>query len=175
MILAELLAGIVKIPSALDDTLEIKGLALDNRKIKSGYVFLAVLGAVTHGLKYAQQAVESGATLIIYDSAGSEGFELGALSCNLLEVKKLTLMVGLIADHFYQSPSKKLNVIGITGTNGKTTCSQFLAQLMPECGVIGTLGWGEQSALKSTLNTTPDALTVQEMLSDFVVSKKRPC
>ncbi len=85
----------------------------------------------------------------------------------------LASKLGCIADRFYQSPSKKLEVIGVTGTNGKTTCSQFLLQLIPECGVIGTLGWGVNQRLKETVNTTPDALAVQDMLAHFVALKKQ--
>jgi UDP-N-acetylmuramoyl-L-alanyl-D-glutamate--2,6-diaminopimelate ligase len=171
--LAELLAGLCDEPVNLDRDFEIKGIALDSRKVERGFVFIAVAGATQHGLIYVKQAVENGAKAIIYDPQGSEGLIVGHLDSYQLAVSDLGLKLGRIADRFYQSPSRALNVIGITGTNGKTTCSQFLSQLLPECGVIGTLGWGGESDLKQTLNTTPDALAVQEMLKTFVSLKKQ--
>jgi len=172
MIITELMDGLVCNP-LLKDLTDIKGLALDSRKVKKGFVFIAVDGAIEHGLVYARQALENGAFAIIYESQGSEGFELGLFDCYKLQVNDLALKLGCVADRFYRSPSKELDVIAVTGTNGKTTCSQFLQQLMPDSGVIGTLGWGEKGELNKTLNTTPDALDVQQILADFVRLKKK--
>uniref|UniRef100_UPI001178BCCC UDP-N-acetylmuramoyl-L-alanyl-D-glutamate--2, 6-diaminopimelate ligase n=1 Tax=Crenothrix polyspora TaxID=360316 RepID=UPI001178BCCC len=67
----------------------------------------------------------------------------------------------------------RIDVIGITGTNGKTSCSHFLSQLLDDCAIIGTLGWGERGALHQTLNTTPDAVSVQRMLFELLGNGKR--
>jgi len=171
MILTELLQGLLDHPIEKQKT-DIKGIALDSRKVKKDFVFIAVDGAIEHGLIYAQTAIENGAFAIVYESKGSDAFSLDALNCDKIEVKNLATKLGVIADRFYQSPSKQLDVIGVTGTNGKTTCSQFLLQLLPESGVIGTLGWGEKGGLNKTVNTTPDALDVQQILSGFVDLKK---
>ena len=173
MNLAELLDGLADDSSKLDESIEIKGIALDSRRIKTGFVFIAVAGAVKHGLVYLHQAIENGASAVIYEIQGSESYSLEKLSIYQLPIADLSLKLGCIANRFYQSPSKKLDVIGITGTNGKTSCSQFLLQLLPDCSVIGTLGWGEKEALEQTLNTTPDALDVQSMLAEFVNTKKK--
>ena len=173
MNLAKLLGGLVNDSSVLDSAIEVKGIALDSRKIQAGFAFIAVAGAVEHGLVYAQQAMEKGASIIIYEPRGSDAFALNELDCYQIAVKELGSKLGDIANRFYQSPSRSLDVIGITGTNGKTSCSQFLSQVMPESGVIGTLGWGEDGALKQTINTTPDALAVQEMLAEFVGQNKK--
>lgn len=167
MNLIQLLDGLVNDLSMLDSKKEIKGLTLDSREIKEGFVFVAVAGANKHGLFYLPQALKNGAYAVIYDPQGSEGFIQKELTSSLFALKDLDLKLGIMASRFYQSPSKKLDVIGITGTNGKTTCSQFLLQLIPESGVIGTLGWGRHCALIETLNTTPDILAVQKMLADF--------
>jgi len=172
MILIELLQGLIDSSIEKQKT-EIKGIALDSRKVKKDFVFIAVAGAMEHGLIYAQKAIENGAFAIVYESKGSETFSLDTLNCDKIEVKGLATKLGVIADRFYQSPSKQLDVIGVTGTNGKTTCSQFLLQLIPESGVIGTLGWGEKGVLNKTVNTTPDALDVQQILSGFVDLKKK--
>jgi len=172
MILVELLDGLIDDPE-VKSAIDIKGIALDSRKVKKDFVFIAVAGAVEHGLVYAKQAIEKGAFAIIYEAQGSDRFALEQFDCCKLEVKGLSLKLGRIADRFYQSPSKVVDVIGVTGTNGKTTCSQFLLQLIPDSGVIGTLGWGENGVLNKTLNTTPDALDVQQILADFVALKKK--
>ncbi len=173
MNLTDLLNGLSDEPVSLEKDFEIKGIALDSRKIEQGFVFIAVAGAIQHGLVYAKQAVEKGAAAIVYDPQGSEGLLIDQINSYQLAVSGLGLKLGQIADRFYQSPSRALNVIGITGTNGKTTCSQFLSQLLPECGVIGTLGWGARNELQQTLNTTPDALAVQEILKAFVDLRKQ--
>jgi len=173
MILAELLGGLVVGHLLTKNVTDIKGIALDSRKVEKGFAFIAVTGAIEHGLVYASKAIEQGACVIIYDPKGSEDFAVEPLDCDAFAVEDLSLKLGCIADRFYNSPSKSIEVIGVTGTNGKTSCSQFLAQLIPECGVIGTLGWGEQGALNETVNTTPDALDVQQILAGFLVLKKK--
>jgi len=172
MNITELLDGLLEDPLEINIA-DIKGIALDSRKVKKDFVFLAVAGAVEHGLVYAKKAIENGAVAIVYEAKGSEKFSLALFDCYKVEVKGLAEKLGVIADRFYQSPSKKMDVIGITGTNGKTTCSQFLAQLIPDSAVIGTLGWGEQGELNKTLNTTPDALDIQHILACFVAQKKK--
>lgn len=173
MNLAELFDGLVDIPSKLDSRIEISGIALDSRKVKKGFIFIAVAGALQHGLAYVQQAVKNGANSVIYDPQGSESYMADQLGIFQLSVNGLGTKLGAIADRFYRSPSRKIDVIGVTGTNGKTSCSQFLFQLLPECGIIGTLGWGVSGHLKHTSNTTPDALAIQEILAGFVELKKQ--
>lgn len=175
MNLTELLAGIVDTHklSLAESKIEIKGLSLDSRKIKQGFVFIAVSGSAQHGLLFIQQAIKNGAFTVIYDSQGSESFRLNELNIVSIPVNNLDSKLGNIANRFYQSPSTKLDVIGVTGTNGKTTCNQFLLQILPECGVIGTLGWGVKGALKETINTTPDAVAIHQMLADFVRLNKK--
>ena len=173
MNLSELLKGITEETVNAEYNFVIEGLTLDSREVKKGFVFIALYGSKDHGLKYAEQAIKSGALAVLYDPQGSEKFQLEKLNSPLFRVKELNLKLGLIADRFYQSPSEKIEVIGITGTNGKTTCSQFLLQLIPGCGVVGTLGWGSTESINKTINTTPDALTLQKILSYFVATQKQ--
>jgi UDP-N-acetylmuramoyl-L-alanyl-D-glutamate--2,6-diaminopimelate ligase len=145
---------------------DIAGLSLDSRKLAPGEAFIALAGANQHGLKYAAQALERGAAVILYDPAGGGAALATELNgAPLVAVENLGRKLGGLAADFYGHPSEKMKVFGITGTNGKTSCSQFLSQLLPDCGVIGTLGWGEWGKLSATLNTTPDALAVQQMLA----------
>lgn len=166
MKLAELLNPLLNWPSQL----EVTGLSLDSRQIETGNVFIALNGAKQHGMAYAAQAVERGAIAVIYEPDGWDGSLV--LNAEVVPVKGLAKQLGWIAAKFFDHPSQKLAVVGITGTNGKTSCSQLIAQGLDDCGVIGTLGWGEVGQLQPTLNTTPDALAVQTMLQHFKVAGK---
>ena len=151
----------------IDNDLNVSGLTLNSNEVVEGNVFIALNGVNHHGLSYAKSAVEKGAIAILFDSEDAEIADEFLADLNVLKISiaKLSELLGKIAARFYGEPSHKMNVIGITGTNGKTSCSQFLAQALENCGVIGTIGWGKYGQLKQTLNTTPDALAVQKMLT----------
>ncbi len=91
----------------------------------------------------------------------------------MIAVENLSMKLGDMAARFYGDPSGFMQVIGITGTNGKTSCSQFLSQMLDDCGIIGTLGWGEWGRLNKTVNTTPDALETQKILAELLKTKKK--
>ncbi len=169
MKLAELLEGFTDCAPDL----KILGLSLDSRQTGTGDAFIALNGAVQHGIGHAKQAITNGAAAVIYDPLGVDAQAIGSLSVPSVGLVDLAQKLGEIAARFYGNPSQAMNVIGVTGTNGKTTCSQLIAQALPACGVIGTLGWGEVGNLQATANTTPDALAVQSMLHEFVKQKKR--
>lgn len=160
--------------SNIADVLEVRGLVLDSRIVETGDLFIALAGAKQHGLAHINEVINKGACAVLFDPSG-EGNELaGAITdIPVILVENLGLVLGELAARFYGNPSKVLDVIGITGTNGKTSCSQFLGQLLDSCGIIGTLGWGEWGQLNKTVNTTPDALTVQQILAEFVKGKKQ--
>jgi len=156
--------------------LPITGLALDSRLVTSGNVFIALAGSKQHGLVHGKQAAEQGAAAIVYDPSGLENVKALAGQINgipVIAMENLALKLGEIAARFYGHPSRFMEVIGITGTNGKTSCSQFLGQLLDRCGIIGTLGWGEWGKLDQTLNTTPDALSIQRILAEFLTNNKQ--
>lgn len=152
----------------------INGLAIDSRLLARGNVFIALNGAYRHGLAHLWQAIDKGACAVIFDPAGG-GLQLAEQcgSVPMLAVDNLGLALGEIAARFYGHPSQFMTVIGITGTNGKTSCSQFLSQMLEACGIIGTLGWGEWGKLHKTINTTPDALSVQNMLASLLKDNKQ--
>ncbi len=168
MKLTELLDGVTE--SEVD--LDINGLELDSRKVQVGDAFIALRGATRHGIDHVAQAIANGAKAVIYDPAGLDAEICPDFSVVKVAVPDLSRHLGAIAARFYGYPSGKLAVVGITGTNGKTTCSQLIAQSIPECGVIGTLGWGEPERLLPTTNTTPDALAIHRMLQQFVEQHK---
>jgi UDP-N-acetylmuramoyl-L-alanyl-D-glutamate--2,6-diaminopimelate ligase len=156
-----------QISSIFDSNLNISDFTLNSNDVVEGCVFIALKGANHHGLNYAKSAVEKGAIAVLFDSEDVTLADEILTDLNVLKipVSELAKNMGEIAAHFYGEPSQKMNVIGITGTNGKTSCSQFLAQTLENCGAIGTIGWGKFGELKQTLNTTPDALAIQKMLA----------
>lgn len=150
-----------------DSDLEIADLTLNSKEVVQNSIFIALKGANHHGLNYANAAIENGAMAVLFDDEDAELAGKMLVDSNVLKISVADLAknLGEIAARFYGQPSHKMNVIGITGTNGKTSCSQFLAQVLENSGVIGTIGWGKLDNLQETLNTTPDALAVQKMLA----------
>lgn len=160
----------------VDGDITITGLALDSRLVAKGNAFIALSGSRQHGLMHVKQAVEQGAGAIIYDPCGVESLpEVCAQTVDIpmIAIENLGWRLGEIAAVYYGHPSRLMNVIGITGTNGKTSCSQFLGQLLDDCGIIGTLGWGEWGKTSKTLNTTPDALAVQQIMAELLANNKQ--
>jgi UDP-N-acetylmuramoyl-L-alanyl-D-glutamate--2,6-diaminopimelate ligase len=173
--LKELLSGLAFLTD--QDDMPIRGLVLDSRTVVHGDAFIALAGAKQHGLTHLEQAIGKGACAVIFDPAG-KGRQLAetlrpGLSTRvpMIAVDNLGLKLGELAGRFYGDPSKLMEVIGITGTNGKTSCSQFLSQMLDDCGIIGTLGWGQWGKLNKTLNTTPDALAIQKILAELIKDK----
>jgi UDP-N-acetylmuramoyl-L-alanyl-D-glutamate--2,6-diaminopimelate ligase len=176
MNLTELLDGIVETEreTLMFPLLEITGLTLDSRAVKSGDLFIAVSGTKQHGLAHIDQVIAKGAKAVLYDPAGeAANYVQKCQGIPVIPVVQLNDSLGELAARFYRHPSEHLAVIGITGTNGKTSCSQFLGQALDNSGIIGTLGWGTWGALNKTINTTPDVLTIQQILTEFVAENKK--
>jgi UDP-N-acetylmuramoyl-L-alanyl-D-glutamate--2,6-diaminopimelate ligase len=152
--------------------IEISGMTLDSRKVNAGDAFFALSGARQHGLAYAAEAVSAGAIVVIYDPDGCDEQNLPNDNVARIAVPRLDRYLGEIAARFYGHPSAHVAVIGVTGTNGKTTCTQLIAQALENCGVIGTLGWGSPQHMEATVNTTPDAPTIQKILKEFEIQGK---
>jgi UDP-N-acetylmuramoyl-L-alanyl-D-glutamate--2,6-diaminopimelate ligase len=124
--LPELLAGLAPLPPG--GAIAVHGLTLDSREVRAGVVFLAVPGIVRDGRGFIPEALARGAAAVLYEPGG--GFETPVAGVPVIAVPELRQRLGLIADRFYNSPSRRLCVIGVTGTNGKTTCTQLLAQAL---------------------------------------------
>jgi UDP-N-acetylmuramoyl-L-alanyl-D-glutamate--2,6-diaminopimelate ligase len=169
MRLDELVAELAKVNSHI----EITGLTVDSREVKPGFVFIALAGAMQHGLKHAQQAIDKGACVVIYDAAEQMGMNEINKDVEWIAIADLNFRLADIAARYYDYPSQNLAVIGITGTNGKTSCSQFLAQVLTDSMVIGTLGWGTWGNLKNTGYTTPNAVVLQSILAETLASGKK--
>lgn len=153
-------------------TITITGVQLDSRLLQKGDLFLACFGRNHDARDYIEEAIDSGVAAVFADSGGRwHGVQI-IRDTPVIAIDNLPAKISEIAARFYSRPSEKLTVIGITGTNGKTSCSHFIAQALTEmdfkCGVIGTLGYGTSGALKETQLTTPDAVFTQMALAEMV-------
>tara|TARA_R110001592_G_scaffold363371_1_gene685661 strand:- start:283211 stop:284701 length:1491 start_codon:yes stop_codon:yes gene_type:complete len=147
----------------------IQGLQLDSRKVQSGDLFLAVPGELHDGRQFIEQAVANGAVAVLAE-APVAGF-VDALPVPLVEIPELRFDVGALAARFFRHPSRDLHVVGVTGTNGKTTTTSLIAQLGrsqgQSCGVIGTLGALLDDSVADSVNTTPDPVSLQRQLAQW--------
>lgn len=145
------------------------GISCDSRRICPGEIFAAWPGFASDGRKHIDAAIARGASAVLYDS--SDGFELHAADVPAIGVTGLRELAGFIAHALYGKPSESLWMTGVTGTNGKTTVSQWIAAasgfLGERCAVIGTLGAGYPGEVGETLNTTPDVLALHRSLRRF--------
>jgi len=169
--LAWLLEGLC-IDGAVADV-EILGLATDSRSVRPGDLFLAGQGLRVHGLVHVEQALQRGALAVAWEPVADPHISSIAASLVLpaVAVAGLAQKTGVIADRFYAHPSRELHVIGVTGTDGKTSVSHFIAQALSteqqSCGLLGTLGYGVYGALQTPTHTTPDALRLHAEFAEL--------
>ena len=168
MQLSQLLHDIVRFKSEFDR--KIQGIKQDSRQLKPGDLFFAYPGNELDGRQFIQQALAAGAVAVL--SEPTDNLEPYLLDqAIIIPIKNLPNYLGIIASRFYGNPSKYLNIVGITGTNGKTSCGQLIAQALQlsgrSCGVIGTIGNGLVGHLESGNLTTPDAVELHQKLAEF--------
>lgn len=175
MDLVDLLEGVGEKPAL---RAPVVGLSLDSRTLRTGEVFFALPGSRCHGLTHGEQAIRHGASAIVYDPAGGGTALADALQGRIFlhPVAALGQELGFIASRYFGDPSQRLETIGVTGTNGKTSCTHFIAQALgtsKPCAVMGTLGWGKPGELGPTLNTTPDPIALHGALALLVERRFR--
>ncbi|MBU6459943.1 MAG: UDP-N-acetylmuramoyl-L-alanyl-D-glutamate--2,6-diaminopimelate ligase [Proteobacteria bacterium] len=146
-------------------------LEVDSRRVLPGDTFLAYPGEVQDGRTFIGQAIAKGAASIIWEQLGYEWPKTWQVQN--VGVMNLKQHLGQIASIFYKNPSHELYCIGITGTNGKTSCCHWIAQALTatgkRCALIGTLGNGFPDQLLPTQNTTPDTLLLHGLLKEYLV------
>ncbi|TVP59758.1 MAG: UDP-N-acetylmuramoyl-L-alanyl-D-glutamate--2,6-diaminopimelate ligase [Halomonadaceae bacterium] len=166
--LISLLRETVTVPSVLD--VRIHGLSSDSRELRSGDAFIAVAGTSGDAWDHVPEAVARGAAAVLLDVASPAAcYEWqGAL---IVPVPDLKRWQAALADRFYDSPSQSLSVVGVTGTNGKTSVTRFLTQLLNGAGVttasIGTLGYGFPGQETPASHTTPGPVRLQRLLAGY--------
>ncbi len=176
MSLGELLGSFAEVPAPWAN-LAVTGLASDSRNVQPGDLFFAVRGGQRHGLEFLATVKAAGAVAVVWEPPWDSWFPVDD-ALPLLAAPELRQKMGLIANRFYDEPSRRLRVIGITGTDGKTSCAHFLAQALSDaesgpCGILGTLGVGVHGQTEPSLHTTPDPLAVQRWLADLVAEGRR--
>jgi len=163
--LAELLRDYADAPP-----MPIHGIASDSRQLGEGFLFLACQGISSHGLDYLADARAAGVSAIAFDA--STGSALEGTDVPVFAVENLAAKLGEIANRFYGRPSEQLRVVGVTGTNGKTTVAWLITQcaaiLGERCGYLGTLGYGVDELSDSGGMTTPPAIDLHGRLAEFV-------
>ena len=169
MQLAKLLKDILSIPPAVDR--DITRLVLDSREIRQGDLFLAIAGTHLDGRRYIVDAIARGAAAVLIASDHPQAMITTEADVPIVPVHQLKALLGQLSASFFDYPAKKMQMIGITGTSGKTSCTHFIGQVLQNlsipCGLIGTLGSGFYGDLHETGLTTPDAVKLQTTLHDL--------
>ncbi len=168
--LKTLLRDRVTIPSVLD--VWVHGMSADSRRIRAGDAFLALAGSGGDGWAHVDDAADRGASAILMEAAEAGGTPREYRDAVLVPVPALRDSVAGLADSFFDHPSAHLTVVGVTGTNGKTSVTRFLADILEKGGfrtaTMGTLGYGFEGALEAASHTTPDPVRVHELLAHFL-------
>ena len=150
----------------------------DSRRVGEGDGFIAWPGGVTDGREFVATAVKQGATACVVERSGAESFAWGE-NASIATYDGLKAASGLIASAYYEQPSHALDVVAITGTNGKTSTAWWLAHALQNagkrCAIVGTLGVGEVGHLEATGMTTPDPVLLQAKLRDMVNAGVNAC
>lgn len=172
MKLSELLSGVSILSVAGSTDVEISGLSEDSRRVDKDFLFFARRGYKVSGLNYISEAIQKGAVAIITDQEVSE------LSVPVVHVSSMSEAQSKIADKFYSHPSGELLIVGVTGTNGKTTFTYMMESIVKEMswrvGVIGTVNYrvpkkgSAELEIIDAVNTTPNPLELQKLLRLFV-------
>ncbi len=169
--LKELLVGLDDVRVVGDENAEVAAIAYDSRTVSPGTAFVAVRGHERDGHTYIEQAVARGANVIVADNEES----VRDLPENIIRVftSDTRRALAMLACEFYEHPSKELFLVGVTGTNGKTTTCHLIADILRHAGfksvgIIGTLGAANEKNYFDTGRTTPESLDLQRLFADFL-------
>lgn len=152
----------------------VTGIAYDSRAVERGDVFVAIKGEHADGTVFARQAIERGALVVISQEAAPPDVHV---PWAIVEDARLALAI--LAATFYRNPSRDMQVVGITGTNGKTTTAYLIASVFEAagipCGIIGTVGYRLGNEIREATRTTPEAPDVHRLLREMVDRGCRAC
>ena len=172
-VLLDLINGLVSLPDPVPRAMNVvaTGIQMDSRLLQKGDLFLACFGSNHDAREYIGEAIKLGVAAVLAESGGKwQGVQV-IDDIAVVAIDNLSAKLSEVAARFYSHPSQRLSVIGITGTNGKTSCSQFIAQALADsgfsCGTMGTLGYGIYGELRETQLTTPDPVFTQMALAEM--------
>lgn len=161
--------------TAGDSAAEIDAICSDSRKVTRGSLFVAVKGFAFDGHEYISRAIGKGARAIVYENQEAADFQTYAISLEgvaLIKVESSRHALAIIAANFYDNPSEKLTLVGITGTNGKTTTVTLLHRMFMElgynCGLLSTIANYVGNKGTEAVNTTSDPITINSMMNEMV-------
>ena len=168
MKLSDLLKNIVTISITGDAECDIKGVSIDSRKVADGHLFIAMRGTQVDGHKFIPKAEELGAAAILCEQIPEEKKE----GVTYVQVANTEDVVGQVATTFYGNPTSKLKLVGVTGTNGKTTIATLLYNMFRKmghkCGLLSTVCNYVEGEAYPTDHTTPDPIELNELLGKMV-------
>ena len=168
MKLQELLKNIKPIQIIGDANVNVTGVNIDSRKIKDGHLFVAMKGTQVDGHKFIPKAIELGAKSVLCEDVPADQVE----GVTYIQVESTEDAVGKVATLFYGDPSKKLKLVGVTGTNGKTTIATLLYNMFRKfghkCGLLSTVCNYIEDEVIPADHTTPDPIELNELLSKMV-------
>ncbi len=151
-----------------ESNVPVLGICFDSREVKPGFLFVALRGTQTDGHKYIQTAIDKGAVAIICEDYQGIDFK----NRTLIQVKDSSYCLGIIASAFYGNPSAKLRLVGVTGTNGKTTTVTLLYRIFRSlgyrAGLLSTVKYYINDIEVEASHTTPDALQINKLMADMV-------
>ena len=150
------------------DDVEVTGIANHSEKVQRGDLYMALEGKHEHGLNFLSDVIARGAKAVVWD--GGEN-SLYPSTVPMIRIPNLRENMGLIASRFYDCPSDAMEVIAVTGTDGKSSVSHYIAECLSvagkPCGLIGTLGYGCFGDLRTSTHTTPDALITHKIINEL--------
>ena len=159
--------GLINATLGADTTSAVTGVAYDSRAVEPGHVFVAIKGLHADGASFAQQAIERGAVAIVSEQPPPLDIHVPWAM-----VGDARLALALLAATFYHHPSAEIQVVGITGTNGKTTTAYLIASIFDAagipCGVLGTVAYRIGDEIREATRTTPEAPDLQGLLREMV-------
>lgn len=151
-------------------SVQVGGLCIDSRQVEQGDVFIAIKGVQTDGHQFIEQAIEKGAVAVICENMPEWFYD----HVTYVKVDDAALACGVLAANFYQSPSEKLQLVGVTGTNGKTTVATLLFKLFRalghSCGLLSTVQNQINDQVLEATHTTPDAIHLHGLLAQMVAA-----
>jgi len=151
--------------------IEINDLQIDSRKVTAGSCFIAIDGTTSNGHDYIEKAIENGAVAIIHEKFSA----IPQDRVTYIEVENSAIAAGVMSHNFYNAPSAQIQLVGVTGTNGKTTIATLLWKLFNglgyKCGLISTVQNQIGEKIIEATHTTPDAISINALLRQMVDAK----